>query len=215
MHNVTNKKLWLVPVLVLSGLLSGCIVVVDAAEKTNGSYQGTAQQGDVSRVNGSISLNEQSRAGKVSTVNGSIRLAEQVQIDSAETVNGSIKAAQNLTVQRGLSTVNGSIETAAGSTIKADISTVNGSIRLSGSEVGGKLQTVNGNISLLAGTVVKGDLIYAERKRQSGWFGKDDSNQPTLTISADSRVEGKIILRQPVQLKLENASLATRVVREY
>ena len=144
-----------------------------------------------------------------------IRLAEQVQIDSAETVNGSIKAAQNLTVQGGLSTVNGSIETAAGSTIKADISTVNGSIRLSGSEVGGKLETVNGNISLLAGTVVKGDLIYAERKRQSGWFGKDDSNQPTLTISADSRVEGKIILRQPVQLKLENASLAARVVREY
>lgn len=210
------KCITLVPFLLATGLLSGCVVAGDAYERVNGSYTGTGNANRaISRVNGSIQLTAEGVAGKLSTVNGSIRIAEKVSIASAETVNGSIKAATGLKTTGSLQTVNGSIETAPASFVQQDVTTVNGSIRLHGTQVGGKVQTVNGNISLMDGAVVQGDIIFAEKKRQGNWFGQSNSNEPTLTITADSRVEGKIILRQPVQLKLEDNALAARVVREY
>lgn len=203
----------------ISSLLTGCIVVVDAADKGNSSYQSAsaAQGGDISRVNGSINISDSSQMQELSTVNGSIKLGNNVRIRSAETVNGSIKAASDLQVQQGLSTVNGSIELSKGAQVGADITTVNGSIRLDNTNAAGTIRTVNGSISLKNNSLVKGDIIFAERKKNRSWFGKDqdEKNQPTLYISADSVVEGNIILRQPVQLKLENTALAAKVVVEY
>lgn len=216
MKKAKFTSITLLPFLVATGLLSGCVVAGDANDRVNGSYIGAGNANSaISRVNGSIQLTAEGVAGKLSTVNGSIRLAEKVSISSAETVNGSITALSALNTTGSLQTVNGSITTGPASFVQQDVTTVNGSIRLQGTQIGGKVQTVNGNISLMEGAVVKGDIIFAERKRQSGWFTKDNSNLPTLTISADANVEGKIILRQPVQLILENTRLADRVVREY
>lgn len=213
--NTNQHKIHVLGSMLLAGaLLSGCVFAGDAVDKVNGSYNGSGQaQADISRVNGSIQLTAGGAAGKVSTVNGSIRFAEKVSIHSAETVNGSIKAATHLKTTGSLQTVNGSIETSASSYVQQDVTTVNGSIRLSGTQVGGKLQTVNGNITLIEGSQVQGDIIYAAVKQSSNWLS--NKNQPILTISADSRVDGKIILRQPVQLKFENAALEAKVVREY
>lgn len=205
--------------IVSSSLLTGCIVVVDAADKGNSSYQSAsaAQGGDISRVNGSINISDNSQMQELSTVNGSIKLGNNVRVRSADTVNGSIKAASGLQVQQGLSTVNGSIELSKGTQVGANVTTVNGGIRLDNTLVTGELSTVNGSISLKNSSQVKGDIVFAERKKSRSWFGKDqdEKNQPKLYISADSVVEGKIILRQPVQLQLENTSLAARVVKEY
>lgn len=217
---MNKTKIALLSSLILSSsLLTGCIVVVDAADKQNSSYQSASatQGGDISRVNGSISISDNSQMQALSTVNGSIKLGNNVRVRSAETVNGSIKAASGLQVQRGLSTVNGSIELSHGAQVGADVTTVNGAIRLDKTIVAGKLSTVNGNISLQNSSLVKGDIVFAERKKSRSWFGKDqdEKNQPKLYISADSVVEGKIILRQPVQLQLENTTLAAKVVIEY
>lgn len=201
-----------------TSVLTGCIVSVDAADSdTNSSYHSSANSSaDVSRVNGSISLADNAAAKSLTTVNGSIKLGQAVQISSAETVNGSIKAAEALRAAKGLSTVNGSIEVGKNSDVAGAISTVNGAIRLTGTRVGADVSTVNGDIRLQASTVVAGDIIFAEKKRGSGWFNNSsDKNLPTLYISADSVVKGKIILRQPVKLHIENAALTANIVQEY
>ncbi|MDP5207488.1 hypothetical protein [Alishewanella sp. SMS8] len=222
--------------LAVSLTLAACYVGGVMPFSAEAAETATQNAEDISKVNGSIKVAAGSVAGEVSTVNGSINVAEDSQVKSASTVNGSITLAERAQVTGETSTVNGSIKLASGSkvmgelstvngdmvinssTVAGDVSTVNGTLKIEGSQIAGNLTTLNGNVSLLAGSVVQGDLVYAERtarKSWFSWFGKDKHKPATLTISADSNVQGQIILKQEVNLKLENTALAARVVKQY
>ena len=95
-----------------------------------GSYVFTASadasEGDISRVNQSITVDAEQSVGDVSSVNGGIRLREGVTALDVSTVNGSIELEDGVTV--------------------SDTETVNGGIRL-GEDVTGQTQYYNAQLS--------------------------------------------------------------------
>jgi len=125
-------------------------------------------------------------------------------------VNGQIKIGESFISTGDVSTVNGQISIQEKGLVGGEISTVNGSITIENVVVEQNLSTVNGNVKLKDGSVVKGDIHF------HGTNKKNYNNKyPTLYISADSKVEGDIILERPVELKLENKSLESKVKRLY
>ena len=66
-------------------------------------------QGDVDKVNGSITIADGGSAGKLSTVNGGIRIGANVHASSAGTVNGGIDVGSGSTLNT-VESVNGGIK---------------------------------------------------------------------------------------------------------
>lgn len=168
--------------------------------------------GDISLVNGSVQMASNSRANDISVVNGSIELRDDVKLHSAATVNGSIESGTGLSVATNLETVNGEIRLGQNATVAGNIDTVNGDISLDNSEVAQNISTVNGDITLSGSTVVKGDVIYKPRGKRKSFFGWSNNSTPVLHIGENAVVEGNIILRQQVELKLDNPTLAAKVI---
>ena len=93
-------------------LYAYCAVVLGATgdlSKVNGSIHVDDGQraGDVSTVNGSITIGQAAQVGAVETVNGSVRFEERASADSAETVNGAITLGEQVQVKDSVSAVNG------------------------------------------------------------------------------------------------------------
>lgn len=207
-----------------SALLSGCFINVGASEQPGSNIDkvlGSASVGskeryaDISLVNGGVKMASDSSANNVSTVNGSIELRDNVKLHSASTVNGSIESGSGLQVTDDLSTVNGKILPGSNAVVGGNISTVNGDIVLDNSQAGSDVTTVNGDIKLTGNTVVKGDVVYKPRGKKKVFFGWSNDNKPTLYISADAVVEGKIILEQDVELQIDNPALQSKVERRF
>lgn len=204
-----------------SALLSSGVINVYASEqpgstidKVMGSASIGSNQhyGDISLVNGSVKMGSGSSAKMVSTVNGSITLHDGVKLHSASTVNGSIESDNGLQVTGELSTVNGKILSGSNAVIGGHVATVNGDIVLDNSVAHRDVTTVNGDIKLSGKSVVKGDVVYKPRGKKQAFLGWNNSNKPTLYISADAVVEGKIILQQEVELQIENPAMQAKVV---
>ncbi|MDF2178654.1 hypothetical protein P2G88_10375 [Aliiglaciecola sp. CAU 1673] len=209
--------------LILSSLLAGCVIHV-GSHQDKGDISGVfgsisvdphSEAGNVSAVNGGVTLEDDSSARDVSTVNGGIELGERVSIDRAETVNGGIEARSQLSVRSDLITVNGDIQTATGADIGGEVETVNGDIRLQDAVVGRDVKTGNGDIHLLGNTLVKGDVIFTHEHNNNRFWSWGDNDTPTLYVSANTRIEGQIILRRPVKLELDDSALNNKVVRRY
>lgn len=206
----------------MSVLLTGCIVHVGAGENggnIDGVFGGIDIQSgrnakNLSMVNGSIEMEDNSSARNLSTVNGSIELADNVSIRNAETVNGSIEAGRNLRVEKSLETVNGEILLGEGAEVGKDVSNINGDLRLTDARIGGDVETYNGDVELLGNTHVEGDVAI-RRNRDKSWFKWNSDSEPSLTIGANVQIDGEIILERPVDLKLENSALSSKVVRRY
>ncbi len=183
-------------------------------DKVMGSAVVGSQQhyGDISLVNGSVQMASNSSANDISVVNGSIELRNDVKLNSAATVNGSIESGTGLSVATNLETVNGKIRLGQNATVAGNIDTVNGDISLVDSEVVQNISTVNGDITLSGSTVVKGDVIYKPRGKRKSFFGWSNHSTPVLHIGENAVVEGNIILRQQVELKLDNPALAAKVI---
>ena len=203
---------------------SGCIIHVgghnDGANNSHGDISSVLGDlevdadrtvNDVSTVNGTITINDNVQASELDTVNGSITIAKNVSIHEASTVNGDIDAESNLVVRNGLSTVNGDITLGAKANIGSDISTVNGDISLKNAQVKGDIETKNGDISLLDATRVDGDIVFQARDEKR-WFSGE---LPTLTIEANSMVQGKIKLYRQVILEIDNPEMLAKVERLY
>ena len=140
-----------------------------------------AHDGDIDKVNGSVLVEAGHQAGDVSTVNGAVRIDDGASVHEASTVNGAIELGDNVQATE-LGTVNGAITMGSKSKVSGEVSTVNGSIQLAkGAEVGGKLGNVNGAI-LLDEAHVAGGIETV---------GGD------ITIGANSRVEGGILVDKP------------------
>jgi hypothetical protein len=158
-----------------------------------------ANEGSVSKVNGSVRVEAGQSAGDVSSVNGSVTIEEGATAADVETVNGSVTVERNATVQKvesvnggvslgadakatGMETVNGTLRLAEGAQVSGDVSAVNGSAQLAkGVDIRGQLSNVNGKMTINAAHVggglktVNGDIL----------------------VGADSRIEGGILVEKP------------------
>lgn len=208
----------------VSLLISSCFITTEAADaasgdihKVSGSAKVSSNErlADISLVNGSLKMANDSSAKAVSTVNGSIDLRDNVRLDSASTVNGSIESGIGLQVADELRTVNGKILLGSNAIIGGNIATVNGNITLNDGQAGGDIRTVNGDISLVGNTTVKGNIVYKPRGKKNSFFGWNNNNKPTLYISANSTVEGDIILEQDVELQLENSVMQDKIIKRF
>ena len=174
------------------------------------------QVGDLSSVNGNVTLQDNVVARDVSAVNGNIEISNHVQVNGLSTVNGDIQAQTYLTVNRDVSTVNGNIFFAANTKVGQDVTTVNGDIKLTQTVIGDDVKTKNGSITLAQGSIVEGDIEFESQHDKSWWSEKSrEHNPPTLTIDELSDVEGKIILNQLVILEIANPALLAKVERRY
>ena len=174
----------------------------------NINVQKGGMAGDVRSVNGDIRLENDSAVKNAATFNGKISISNNVKASDLSTVNGSIRSGEDLTVERNVSTVNGSIYIKAGAEIGDSVSTVNGSIDLAKTVVGGNLETLNGDIKLRH-SVIAGDIVF----RALSAFSLRPSN-PRLVIDADSEVRGRIILRQRVELEIEEGAKIGEIIDE-
>ena len=158
-----------------------------------------ASDGDVDKVNGSISIDAAQQAGDLDTVNGSIRIGANASTGDASTVNGSIQLADGAHTGA-LETVNGSIFINRNGRVSKGVSTVNGAIGLVGTELGGGIDTVNGDITVGIGSHVKGGIKV--EKPNNNWFGihMNKPKPPRIIIGPNAVVDGPLVFEREVKL---------------
>jgi hypothetical protein len=193
----------------------------DAAEgdisRINQSVTVDAEQqvGDVSSVNGSIRLAKGAQAEEVTTVNGSIELDNGVTVSEAATVNGGIRLGSDVTVNGELSTVNGGIRINAGSVVAHNVETVNGRVHLKSAVIRQDIVTSNGDIDIVDGAIVEGDIIVEGRRR---WWDRlfDWNNRPpTITVDTRSSIQGDIHIYREVRLEIEDGAVVGDIVEHF
>jgi DUF4097 and DUF4098 domain-containing protein YvlB len=159
--------------------------VADGISKVNGSVRVEAGQtaGDVSTVNGSVTVEQGSTAQDVETVNGSITIESNATFQGVESVNGGITLGSGAKASS-METVNGTLKLAEDARVSGDVSAVNGSAVLAkGADIQGELSNVNGKMTITSAHVGRG------LKTVNG----------DITVGADSRIEGGILVEKPNQ----------------
>ena len=169
--------------------------------KVNGSIriEDGQQAGDLSTVNGSVTVGADARVLEIDTVNGSLRIGERAMLVSAGTVNGSITLGAGAQVSDDIETVNGRITLLPGVRVGGSVGIVNGDLSLDGAEVRQGLETRNGDIHLATGTRLAGGIHVGEDRRSS-WFGKGYYSKPRITIERGVVVEGPLHFEREVDL---------------
>ncbi|MEO6798336.1 MAG: hypothetical protein ABI178_00145 [Rhodanobacter sp.] len=125
-----------------------------------------------------------------------MRVANGASVQKASTVNGAIELGEHAQATE-LGTVNGAITLGNASKVSGDVRAVNGSMRLGkGAQIGGKLGNVNGTIALDDAHVAGGMETV----------GGD------ITIGANSRVEGGILVDKPGQGWFHQGAQRTPVI---
>ena len=151
---------------------------------------------DIDKVNGSIHVPDNATVGKLSTVNGGIRIGANAHAKAAETVNGGIDVEDGATVDS-LETVNGGLHIGAKVKVAKTVEAVNGGITLGqGADVSGHASNVNGGIKLDAAHV----------------GGGIETVSGDITIGADSRVEGGVLVNEDHSWFRMGSSRKPRVV---
>ena len=158
-----------------------------------------ANEGSVSKVNGSVRVESGQTAGDVSTVNGSVTIEEGATAADVETVNGSITIERNATVQK-VESVNGGVSLGA-DTKAAGVETVNGTLKLAeGAQVSGDVRAVNGSAQLVKGVDIRGGLSNVNGKMTitaAHVGGGLKTVNGDILVGADSRIEGGILVEKP------------------
>ncbi|MET4731225.1 hypothetical protein ABIE09_005049 [Lysobacter enzymogenes] len=191
-------------------LSSGAAYAGDDVSKVNGSITVDAGQtrGDLDTVNGSIRIGDNASVDEAKTVNGSISVGNNSRANRLETVNGSIRAGTKLTASGGLETVNGGIFVDRGGRLGGDVSTVNGSIGLVATELNGGIDTVNGDVTVGVDSHVSGGIKYTKPNGISFRQQRD----PVVIIGPNARVDGPLVFERPVKLYV-HASAKTGAIR--
>ncbi len=166
--------------------------------KVNGSIHVDEgqQAGDVSTVNGSITIGRSARVEDVETVNGSVHFAEGASATSAETVNGAIEIGPQVQVRDSVSAVNGAVTLQSGARVGGSLENVNGKLTLEGAQVGGRIETVNGDIRVASGSRVDGGIRV---EKNHGWSWSKSRN-PSVTIESGAIVNGPLVFEREVDL---------------
>jgi DUF4097 and DUF4098 domain-containing protein YvlB len=169
--------------LALLACLPLAAVASDNVSKVNGSVRVEAGQsaGDVSTVNGSVTVEEGAKASDVETVNGKVTIERNATVQQVESVNGGVSLGANAKAAS-METVNGTLRLAEGAQVSGDVSAVNGSAQLAkGADIRGQLSNVNGKMAI--------DAAH-------GGGGLKTVNGD-ITVGADSRIEGGILVEKP------------------
>ena len=174
--------------------------------KVNGSITVDAgqQAGDVETVNGSIAIGEDARVRDVETVNGSIKIRPRAQAQGVESVNGGITLEENVLVAGEVSTVNGKLTLRRGARVDGRLENVNGDLTLEGATVRGGLGTVNGDVLVGADSRVEGGILV-EKPRGWSWHGAE--RLPRVTIEAGAVVEGTLKFEREVELHVADGAV--------
>ena len=177
----------------------------DDISKVNGSIhvEDGRTVGDLDTVNGSIRLGDHGRAEEVSTVNGSIDIGADAVVESAETVNGRVSIGSRVRVARAVETVNGSLNLDEGSDVAGDVSNVNGSIRLRSAHVGGGLRTVSGDIEVGADSRVDRGILV---EKSNSWFNFGPNKPPRVVIGPRAVVQGSLVFEREVELYVSDSA---------
>ncbi len=194
----------------LGGLLAStaCLAGEDIS-KLNGSIrvEDGRTVGDLDTVNGSIRVGDNVNAEDVETVNGSIEIGHGASLKSVGAVNGRISLGERVRVEGEVEAVNGSIRIGNGSDIVGRLSNVNGAIHLDAAHVGGGIETVSGDIDIGGGSRVEGGLLV---NKPSGWF--NNSRPPRIIIGPDAVVQGKLEFRREVELHVSDSATVGEIV---
>lgn len=189
---------------VLIALSCGTALAGDDISKVNGSInvEDGQTRGDVDTVNGSIRIGDNAAVDEAKTVNGSISVGSGSRASRLETVNGSIRAGARLTASGGLETVNGGIFVDRGGRLGGDVSTVNGSIGLVATELNGGIDTVNGDVTVGIDSHVTGGIKYT-KPTGNFTFQKRD---PIVIVGPNARVDGPLVFERPVKLYVHSSA---------
>jgi DUF4097 and DUF4098 domain-containing protein YvlB len=169
--------------------------------KVNGSIHVDDGQeaGDVSTVNGSITVGRDARVREVETVNGSVRLEDRAYAESAETVNGAVVLGEQSHVAGRISAVNGAVTMRSGARVGGGLENVNGKLSIEGAQVGGGIETTNGDILVANGSQIDGG-IHVEKNHGWGWGWDRKSRNPKVTVESGAVVNGVLRFERQVDL---------------
>jgi predicted acyltransferase (DUF342 family) len=160
--------------------------------------------GSLESVNGSIEVGDNTQLRDASVVNGKVSLGDGITADDVGSVNGKIRIGKNAKISGDISAVNGGIDLRPGSSVAHDVSNVNGEITIEGTEIGGNLSTVTGDILLTQDSVLRGDLII--EKPGNSWGRDKQRDKPQIVIGPGTKVVGKIIAEQEIELFVSNTA---------
>ena len=168
--------------------------------KVNGSItvEDGQRYGDLETVNGSIHIGANARVAQAETVNGGIEVGASTQTGSLETVNGGVRAGQHVTTTGGITTVNGGVFVDRGGNVGGTVETVNGSIGLIDTDVHGGIKTVTGDVTVGVDSHVYGGLHYEKQSKSFISFGKP--RVPRVVIGPNAQVDGPLVFEREVVL---------------
>ena len=174
--------------------------------KVNGSINvdDGERAGKLSTVNGSIHIGSNARVGGAGTVNGSIRIGDSTQTGELGTVNGSIRSGRGLTANGNVNTVNGSVFVGRGGNVRGNVETVNGSIGLVDTDLSGGIETVNGDVTVGVGSHVQGGIHYEKPQKQ--WVRFGERRIPRVVIGPNARVDGPLTFEHEVVLYVHSTA---------
>lgn len=191
--------------LPLAMLTPAALAASGDISKVNGTIQvedgGSA--GDLDTVNGKIQIGVKARAGDAETVNGGIRVDDGAVTGGLSTVNGGIRAGRDVRVDKNVETVNGEIFIDRGGLVRGDLTTVNGAIGLVGTQVQGGIEMVNGNLTVGADSHVQGGIHYQKPGPQWISFRKND---PRVVIGPNAQVNGALVFERKVTLYVHDTA---------
>lgn len=171
--------------------------------KINGSVSVDAGQhaGDVHSVNGSITIGDGAIVGDAGAVNGAIHLGPHAQANSLHTVNGGEALEQGAQVRGAVRSTNGGISLDPHTDVMGSVSNVNGTIRLDHAHIGGDIETTSGDIIVGEGSQVDGGIIVNE---QHGWSVFD--RPPHVVIGPHAVVRGTLDFHREIVLQVSDSA---------
>ncbi|MDF3983725.1 hypothetical protein P3W24_16805 [Luteibacter sp. PPL201] len=195
--------------LLVALAVSGTAVAADDISKVNGtaSVDAGGKAGEVHTVNGSVKIGDRAVVEKAGTVNGSVDMGAAATADSVKTVNGAVTLHRDARVNEDVETVNGRLALEPGADVKGHLSNVNGEMELDHAHVGGGIETVNADVTLTASRVEGGLTV---KKPRMNWHSNDD-RRPKIVIGPHSVVQGTMTFERPVDLYVSSSATVGKI----
>lgn len=191
--------------------VSGAAIAQEDVSKVNGSATVDAGQhaGDVHTVNGSVRVGDRAVVQKASTVNGAVELGDGATATQVKTVNGAVTLNEKARVSGDLQNVNGRVRLGEGADVSGHLSNVNGEIRLEHAHVGGGIETTNADVTIGEGSKVEGGLLV--KKPSWGLFGNNSDRLPKIVIGPHAVVQGSLTFEREVELYVSDSATVGKI----
>ncbi|HEY4291778.1 hypothetical protein [Luteibacter sp.] len=191
--------------------VSGVALAQEDVSKVNGTASVDAGQhaGDVHTVNGSVRIGDRAVVQKASTVNGSVELGNEATATIVKSVNGAVTLGEKSRVSEEVETVNGRVRLKPGADVKGHLSNVNGEISLDRAHVGGGIETDNADVTIGEGSKVEGGLIV--KKPTMSWFSSNSDRVPKIVIGPHAVVQGTLTFEREVELYVSDSATVGKI----